>query len=748
MAFSHNMAGSESTKLDFHESSAFAPEATTSSTPIKIHATVANHDNETKDNAFSKHANTMSLPTMQPKDATRLQLFEWSIAECKVKLRRGSSKVILKDVVGCARAGTFSAIIGPSGCGKTTLLDCLALRNPTFQGSVRLDGHALSSDYFLQTGYVHQKELFFSHLTAREHLYFHAVTRLSGNHSSLECLSRVETVLQEVDMIKVCDTQIGGGELYVTKGLSGGERKRLNIATELLANPSILLLDEPTSGLDSVMGELICLLLNDLARREPKRTVVVAVHSPPSRIFTLFSLLTVLTSNGELAYFGERNGVLPFVESLGYSCPSHFNPADFILELASTKIIQNHISCRTGTDEEEKSHPLNDLPKAGSSSSLLPSSSVDSYEFECGNLRSGHNLDRVERYPPQDNPIYDNNGNGLIEIRGSHSKTSGTCEDFDTDRHISLMLSRSSPVLVAATKVAVVGPLQAKLGMDNCHHKVCGMKSTSSSYWALFKMNLKRSWLQESREKVGLAVRAAMNITLGMLFGLLYLNQIPHDTGRNTAGFLFSLLVTILIASSVNVCLYFPFDFAILMREYYAGANRPGPYFLGRTLASLPQSMLFLLMGIIPYFMAGLSSSASGFGYFCLILFLANFAAQSLGYVASSLTSNPVVGLALLPLLITPMILFSGMLYERHSVPTALQWLQDISVINYSFAVLALNQVQAVGGHARSFLFNFLQVEPDDFSLYMLKLALLAMAYRLLAMGILLVRVRVLSKPQ
>ncbi|TFJ86620.1 hypothetical protein NSK_002274 [Nannochloropsis salina CCMP1776] len=310
------------------------------------------------------------------------------------------------------------------------------------------------------------------------------------------------------------------------------------------------------------------------------------------------------------------------------------------------------------------------------------------------------------------------------------------------------MLSRSSPVLVAATKVAVVGPLQAKLGMDNCHHKVCGMKSTSSSYWALFKMNLKRSWLQESREKVGLAVRAAMNITLGMLFGLLYLNQIPHDTGRNTAGFLFSLLVTILIASSVNVCLYFPFDFAILMREYYAGANRPGPYFLGRTLASLPQSMLFLLMGIIPYFMAGLSSSASGFGYFCLILFLANFAAQSLGYVASSLTSNPVVGLALLPLLITPMILFSGMLYERHSVPTALQWLQDISVINYSFAVLALNQVQAVGGHARSFLFNFLQVEPDDFSLYMLKLALLAMAYRLLAMGILLVRVRVLSKPQ
>ena len=180
--------------------------------------------------------------------SVKAQVLEWNVAEYKVKLRKSGEKVILRNVVGRAEAGTFNAILGPSGCGKTSLLDCLALRNSCFTGTLRLDGRPLTSKYFLHTGYVHQKELLFSHLTVREHLTFHSVTRLSRLHTMDECLARVEAVLIEVDMMKVGDSQIGGGEMYVTKGLSGGERKRLNIATELLADPSILLLDEPTSG--------------------------------------------------------------------------------------------------------------------------------------------------------------------------------------------------------------------------------------------------------------------------------------------------------------------------------------------------------------------------------------------------------------------------------------------------------------------------------------------------------------------
>ncbi len=83
------------------------------------------------------------------------------------------------------------------------------------------------------------------------------------------------------------------------------------------------------------------------------------------------------------------------------------------------------------------------------------------------------------------------------------------------------------------------------------------------------------------------------------------------------------------------------------MREYYAGANTPVPYFLGRTIASMPHSLPFLLMGLIPYFMTGLSHNVEAIGYFCLIIFVMNLAAQSLGYLASSFSSNPIVGLSI-----------------------------------------------------------------------------------------------------
>lgn len=215
---------------------------------VDVAAVKDDDEDEEAEEAFAGQETDVNIgiaPSVPPAEA---HVLEWNVAQYKVKLRKGGEKVILRDVVGRADAGSFNAILGPSGCGKTSLLDCLALRNSSFTGALRLDGKALTGTYFLHTGYVHQKELFFPHLTAREHLTFHAVTRLSREYSMDECLARVDTVMEEVDLSKVSDTRIGGGELYLTKGLSGGERKRLNIATELLADPSLLLLDEPTSG--------------------------------------------------------------------------------------------------------------------------------------------------------------------------------------------------------------------------------------------------------------------------------------------------------------------------------------------------------------------------------------------------------------------------------------------------------------------------------------------------------------------
>jgi hypothetical protein len=239
-----------------------------------------------------------------------------------------------------------------------------------------------------------------------------------------------------------------------------------------------------------------------------------------------------------------------------------------------------------------------------------------------------------------------------------------------------------------------------------------------------------------------------MNTALGLVFGVLYWGQMPHDNGRNTAGYLFSLLVTLLIASSIAVCMAFPFDFAILMREVYSGCNHSVPYFLGRTLAGVPTSLSFMIMGVLPYFMVGLVGDVWAFGWYCLVFFVMNFAAQSLGYLASSFSANPVVGLSILPMFITPMILFSGMLYERHSVPPGLEWIQDISVMNYGFALLVLNEVEHVDEGRRDFLMNFLQVKQSDFSGFLIALVILSICYRSMAMGVLYVRVKLLTRAQ
>lgn len=130
------------------------------------------------------------------------------------------------------------------------------------------------------------------------------------------------------------------------------------------------------------------------------------------------------------------------------------------------------------------------------------------------------------------------------------------------------------------------------------------------------------------------------------------------------------------------------------------------------------------------------------------MFFIINFASQSLGYLVSSFSANPLVGLSILALLTTPMILFSGMLYERNSVPHCLKWTQDLSIANYGFALLVINQVEYVNPQTRNFLLNFLQVKESDYSHFMINLVVLSVCYRLAAMMILYMRFKYLAKAQ
>jgi len=150
--------------------------------------------------------------------------------------------------------------------------------------------------------------------------------------------AKVDEVLQELGISHIANSRIGTD---TSRGISGGERKRLAIATELIIDPSILMLDEPTSGLDSYSASSLITTLSNLAHGVKRRTIIMSIHQPRSDIYHKFDYLMVL-SKGRLVYYGQAHEALSFFSTLGHNCPEHFNPADFIIDtVASANFAEN-----------------------------------------------------------------------------------------------------------------------------------------------------------------------------------------------------------------------------------------------------------------------------------------------------------------------------------------------------------------------------------------------------------------------
>ncbi|CAE7848508.1 ABCG2 [Symbiodinium sp. KB8] len=136
----------------------------------------------------------------------------------------------------------------------------------------------------------------------------------------------VNRVLRELNLRKIADSRIGG---WRHRGISGGERKRVSIGMELVANPSLLFLDEPTTGLSATDALQIMAVVRRIAQEG--MTVVCSIHQPRSQLYSMFDRLLLL-SNGAPVYFGPAQEAVPFFESCGLTCPPGFNVADFLLD--------------------------------------------------------------------------------------------------------------------------------------------------------------------------------------------------------------------------------------------------------------------------------------------------------------------------------------------------------------------------------------------------------------------------------
>ncbi|KAI9363925.1 hypothetical protein DFJ73DRAFT_473521 [Zopfochytrium polystomum] len=240
----------------------------------------------------------------------------------------GADKVLLKNVSGYVKPGESLAIMGPSGAGKSTLLDILAYRKTlgVWDAETHVNGIPTQRNSFLHSsGYVSSDDVLNEELTCRETIDFYSHLRLPTSTTPSQRTSKINAIMDSLKLNDCANTRVGS---ILHRGLSTGERKRLNIAIELLPVKTVLFLDEPTTGLDSNTGREIVSEILEIGRAR-KLAVVATIHQPSYSILRQFDRLLLLTA-GEVAYFGPTADAIAYFEALGYNMDG--NPAEVYAE--------------------------------------------------------------------------------------------------------------------------------------------------------------------------------------------------------------------------------------------------------------------------------------------------------------------------------------------------------------------------------------------------------------------------------
>lgn len=241
---------------------------------------------------------------------------------CKNKVQ----KQILKDLSGTFESQDLTAIFGPSGSGKSSLLNSLfGYKQRNLSGSIYVNGTLRDLHQFRKIScYIMQDDCMLPYLTVEEAMKVSTDLKLSRGVPKKTRIGIINDILTMLGLESSRNTY--------TRNLSGGQRKRLAIAQELVNNPPIMFLDEPTSGLDSSTSFQVISLLKVLAH--DGRAIICSIHQPSAKIFELFDHVYVL-AEGECIYRGNSRALVHFFAANELPCPRYHNPADFVIEVAA-----------------------------------------------------------------------------------------------------------------------------------------------------------------------------------------------------------------------------------------------------------------------------------------------------------------------------------------------------------------------------------------------------------------------------
>ncbi|KAJ2998066.1 hypothetical protein HDV02_004891 [Globomyces sp. JEL0801] len=437
--------------------------------------------------------------------------------------------------------------MGPSGAGKTTFLNVLLDRVYHSSGRVFLNGvEGRLSQYRKLLGFVPQEDIMLPELTVRENIYHSCRMRSQNNWNSDQVSNYVDVILKSLDLWDVQNSIIGDEE---DRGVSGGQKKRVNIGMELAGLPLALFLDEPTSGLDATAALNIATMLKQIASLN--LTTVAVIHQPRVEIYNQMDDILLLIPGGRTAYHGPKAHIEEYFIKLGYEFADRKNPADLLMDIVSGEVDTrdgyiNHSASDLATYWEEFKFKSRSELAVG-----ISSMSRRIFRIDATNSADGHSATNSD----------DPNGSLL---------------ESDSNVIDSSILSQ-----LAANKTA--------------------------NGFVQFYYCLTRSFTQQWRKLTNLITEIIVSIICGAIVGSttasksgrLYSGVFvqpfelisPSSKERDpvVAYFYIGLLVCIACASSG--CNVFGTELGIFERETNAGHNRTA-YFLAKTISVIPRILM------------------------------------------------------------------------------------------------------------------------------------------------------------
>ncbi len=565
------------------------------------------------------------------------------------------NKCILKDINGEFLPRNITAIMGPSGSGKTTLLKLLGghINTGEFHGDRCINGKPIAGkkydELIRRQGYVAQENVLLESLTVWQTMYYSAILRINSNVGMKEKLKQAAKIMDEMGLYDVKDTIVGSGE----RGISGGQRRRLSIALELLSNPEILLLDEPTSGLDSSSSMKLVQLLRRMTRFGDRgTTVALTIHQPRAEVFALFDSILLLGSGGYLLYYGRTSAAASHLAAAPCafrSLDNYDNEADFIIDVL---------------DSAETDVNNTDIEMSSSASS--PTRDDDNIELTL--LPSGAR----PVAEAQDLLNTNSNKNYMIELN-KHFVSSSHYSDLMES--INGHNSNSNEVLLQRVPVTPFNQI-----------------------WLLFSRRVQLHLLPKNSvaKDILYPLLEITFVTSIVTYAFSYPIDLSLELPYQTLMLFFMISTYAMILQYLILIPEYMLERKVLQREKTSGVVDYIPYIVSTMLTEMPRAVIqcILLVSLLYFIHPNLNPDPINIRFCYVCLMVGTCAWQSLICVISVITDDAGFAYTLSFLTLGSGTLFGGLMVRINKIPQFLKFIYYSSVVAVTQRTLVVNDLQ------------------------------------------------------